>query len=57
MKSAANSAAAMVDSTWRNLGLETVWARGLGSRAPVTVGASQWSGVRPPIEKILRADA
>lgn len=40
----------------RALGLKTVWARGLGSRAPVTVGASQWSGVRPRIEKILRAD-
>jgi len=41
----------------KELGLKTVWARGLGSRAPVTVGASQWSGVRPRIEKILRADA
>jgi hypothetical protein len=39
------------------LGLKAIWARGLGSRAPVTVGASQWSGVRPRIEKILRADA
>ncbi|MBC7781643.1 MAG: NAD(P)-binding domain-containing protein [Proteobacteria bacterium] len=36
-------------------GLKTVWARGLGSRAPVTVGASQWSGVRPRIENILAA--
>ncbi len=36
------------------LGLKVVWARGLGSRAPVTVGASQWSGVRPRIEKVLR---
>jgi dipicolinate synthase subunit A len=41
----------------KELGLKAVWARGLGSRAPVTVGASQWSGVRPRIEKILRADA
>jgi dipicolinate synthase subunit A len=39
----------------RSLGLKAVWARGLGSRAPVTVGASQWSGVRPRIEAILRA--
>ncbi len=38
----------------RELGLKTVWARGLGSRAPVTVGASQWSGIRPRIERILR---
>lgn len=40
----------------RDLGLKVVWARGLGSRAPVTVGASQWSGVRPRIEKVLRGD-
>lgn len=39
------------------LGIKTLWARGLGSRAPVTVGASQWSGVRPRIEKVLLADA
>ena len=39
------------------LGLKTAWARGLGSRAPVTVGASQWSGVRPRIEKVLRGGA
>jgi hypothetical protein len=25
----------------------------LGSRAPVTVGASQWGGIRERIEKIL----
>ena len=37
-------------------GLKAVWARGLGSRAPVTVGASQWSGVRPRIERILREE-
>ena len=34
------------------LGLKFVWARGLGSRAPVTVGRSQWSGIRPRIEAI-----
>jgi dipicolinate synthase subunit A len=39
----------------RARGLKAVWARGLGSRAPVTVGASQWSGVRPRIEAVLRA--
>lgn len=37
-------------------GLKAVWARGLGSRAPVTVGASQWSGVKPRIERILRGE-
>ena len=35
------------------LGLRFVWARGMGSRAPVTVGRSQWSGIRPRIEAIL----
>ncbi|MDA0675631.1 MAG: dipicolinate synthase subunit DpsA [Proteobacteria bacterium] len=35
------------------LGLRFVWARGLGSRAPVTVGRSQWTGIRPRIEKIF----
>jgi len=34
------------------LGLVTVWARGLGRRAPVTVGASQWQGIRKRIEAI-----
>jgi dipicolinate synthase subunit A len=29
----------------RELGLVAVWARGLGRRAPVTVGASQWLGI------------
>lgn len=35
------------------LGLKAIWGRGLGSRAPVTVGASQWGGVRERIEAIL----
>lgn len=35
-----------------DLGLKFVWARGLGSRAPVTVGRSQWSGIRPRIEAV-----
>lgn len=34
------------------LGLRAVWARGLGNRAPVTVGASQWLGIRRRIEAI-----
>lgn len=35
------------------MGLKFVWARGLGSRAPVTVGRSQWGGIRRRIEAIL----
>lgn len=35
------------------LGLKFIWARGMGSRAPVTVGRSQWSGIRPRIEGIF----
>jgi dipicolinate synthase subunit A len=34
-------------------GLNAIWGRGLGSRAPVTVGASQWDGIRERIEAIL----
>jgi dipicolinate synthase subunit A len=30
----------------RRLGLKAIWARGLGSRAPISVGRSQWKGVR-----------
>lgn len=37
----------------KELGLKAVWARGMGRRAPVTVGASQWSGVRRRIETIM----
>ena len=37
----------------KRLGLKAIWGRGLGSRAPVTVGASQWGGVRQRIEAIL----
>jgi dipicolinate synthase subunit A len=36
----------------RELGLVAVWARGLGRRAPVTVGASQWYGIRKRIQAI-----
>jgi dipicolinate synthase subunit A len=35
------------------LGHRAIWARGMGRRAPVTVGASQWGGIRARIEKIL----
>jgi dipicolinate synthase subunit A len=34
------------------LGHRAVWARGLGKRAPITVGASQWMGLRRRIEEI-----
>jgi dipicolinate synthase subunit A len=37
----------------RELGLDTVWARGLGNRAPITVGRSQWGGIRKRIEAIM----
>jgi len=37
----------------KHLGLLAIWGRGLGSRAPVTVGASQWGGIRARIERIL----
>lgn len=36
----------------RELGLKFVWARGMGMRAPKTVGASQWEGIRQRIEAI-----
>ena len=32
------------------IGLRATWARGLGRRAPITVGASQWKGIRERIE-------
>jgi dipicolinate synthase subunit A len=40
----------------KQLGLKAIWGRGLGSRAPVTVGASQWSGIRARIEAILKEE-
>jgi dipicolinate synthase subunit A len=40
----------------RELGLGAVWARGLGRRAPVTVGTSQWSGIRKRIEALERGE-
>lgn len=36
------------------LGLTAVWARGLGRRAPITVGRSQWTGIKRLIEEIER---
>jgi dipicolinate synthase subunit A len=39
------------------LGHRAVWARGLGRRAPITVGRSQWTGLRRYIEEIERARA
>jgi dipicolinate synthase subunit A len=36
----------------RELGHRAVWARGLGRRAPVTVGASQWHGIARLIESV-----
>ena len=40
----------------KRLGVTAIWGRGLGSRAPVTVGASQWGGIRERIEKILQEE-
>jgi dipicolinate synthase subunit A len=40
----------------KRLGLTAIWGRGLGSRAPVTVGGSQWGGIRERIETILKED-
>lgn len=36
----------------RKLGHAAIWARGLGRRAPVTVGASQWRGIRKRIDEL-----
>ncbi|WP_342723489.1 dipicolinate synthase subunit DpsA [Bradyrhizobium sp. B097] len=35
------------------LGLKALWARGMGARAPITVGRSQWTGISRRIEEIL----
>jgi dipicolinate synthase subunit A len=40
----------------KRLGLNAIWGRGLGSRAPLTVGASQWGGIRARIEAILEEE-
>ena len=39
----------------QDLGLKFIWARGLGSRAPVTVGRSQWLGIRRRLTEIVKA--
>jgi dipicolinate synthase subunit A len=39
----------------QELGLKFIWARGLGSRAPITVGRSQWSGIRRRLVDIVSA--
>lgn len=39
----------------RGIGLRAVWARALGRRAPVTVGASQWKGISERIERIVES--
>lgn len=36
----------------RELGHRVVWARGMGRRAPVTVGRSQWSGITRRLAEI-----
>lgn len=38
-------------------GLKLIWARGMGARAPITVGRSQWGGVRRRIDAILKERA
>jgi dipicolinate synthase subunit A len=35
------------------LGLKAMWARGMGSRAPITVGRSQWIGISRRVDEIL----
>jgi dipicolinate synthase subunit A len=41
----------------KDLGLKAIWGRALGNRAPVTVGRSQWGGIRARIETIMAARA
>lgn len=37
----------------RELGHRDIWARGMGSRAPITVGRSQWIGIEERIRDLL----
>lgn len=37
----------------RERGMTAIWARALGRRAPITVGASQWSGISKTITGLL----
>lgn len=39
--------------TANSMGLKAVWARGMGARAPITVGRSQWTGISRRIEEIM----
>src|SRR5215831_11900433 len=41
----------------KRMGLTAIWGRGLGSRAPLTVGGSQWGGIRARIERILQEES
>jgi len=41
----------------QKLGIKAIWARGMGRRAPITVGASQWEGIRGRIEKIMQSES
>ncbi|MYH69688.1 MAG: serine carboxypeptidase [Proteobacteria bacterium] len=34
-------------------GRKAIWARALGRRAPITVGGSQWTGIRKIIDRLL----
>lgn len=38
----------------RSQGICAVWARAMGRRAPITVGASQWSGIAITISALMR---
>lgn len=39
--------------TAEKMGIKAVWARGMGARAPITVGQSQWSGIERRIVEIV----
>ncbi len=41
----------------RRSGRKAIWARALGRRAPVTVGASQWTGIAKIIDGVLEGKA
>jgi len=41
----------------RRSGRKAIWARALGRRAPVTVGASQWAGIARIIDRVLEGKA
>jgi dipicolinate synthase subunit A len=38
----------------KSRGVQAVWARAMGRRAPVTVGASQWSGISITITELMQ---